>query len=365
MAAELLRLRARGHHDVRATHGKTLEFTTDAEITARATCVLGVGTTAAPAHPVAGPVRIEIRCGALSTEFRALAHSGWRPGGTAIVRRSAERLPTTFATDAGLAASALPRDLVELLADPAAEIDVAVRRDTDAAPALIRYHAGPGADPRLTAELAAADEVITADPIAEQAVRDHAPEHRAPAPGRTLVVTGVDPTTPLPADAPEHVELLGVPTDLAVAAAAPTPAPVVLAGAVDRRTLPDLLRTHHAARIVLRTTAAELPKLLNQARRLLGTRTAVLAPTAPGRAERPRRTPVEDAEPGSGALVCCLEPVATATSTAEHPDARWPALLESLLDQDVSPKTLAAALAAQPGWTRRLAYDAVLALKKG
>src|SRR3954447_4221171 len=112
----------RGHPAIRATHGKTLEFSADPDITARATCVVAIRRSG-DAAPVAGDVRVTLRAGAESFSFDARGNSSWDPSGAAVIRRSPLRLPDTLATHASAAASDLPPSLVEALRDPDVEVE--------------------------------------------------------------------------------------------------------------------------------------------------------------------------------------------------------------------------------------------------
>ncbi len=372
MTAELLRLRCRGHREVRATHAKTLEFTADADITGRATCVLGVGSTPVgePPRAIAGPVRITVSAGGESATVRALANSLWRPGGAAVVRRSGERLPGTMATDADLSSADLPRALVAALTDPDAVVDVLVSRDDRAEARLVRYRLGAEPDDRLAAELAAADVVLTEDSAALRAVvattggkplAGNASE-TLDAGGRVLVVSSADGTgeavRALLAMAPA-VEVLGVPPELAVAGVSPRGGPVLLATGLGRREVVRLATAHRSSIVVFRCAGSELGKHFDDLARAVGSTHAAV-----GAGERPVWGPLARVRehPGSGWVLCAVDPVEGAPAE-DVPDLTPAALLAALLAQGVSAKTLAQALAEQPGWSRKRAYDAVLGLK--
>lgn len=374
----LLRMKCRGHNDIRATHGKTLEFAVDPEITARATCVVGVAAEVREldAPGIAGPVRITIGVGDRSATVRAVANSMWRPGSTAVVRRSSERLANTLATDADLAASTLPRELLDGLRDPAAEVDITVERDPEAAGGLVLFHARENDDPRLAAEIASADHVLAEDQPARALITaartgqtvvdarkaDHGRLRAALRRGeRILVVSAVSTRSDAVAalltgteDVP--FEVLGLPAQLAVAAMTPSGTQVMLVDDTNRRNIVKTIRRHTNAAIVLRCAADQLPGIAEEA----GERRVAVLPA--GTSERPRLGTTSKLPPGPGGsaeIFCCLAPTADATEDTEV-DA--PALIRALLAQGVSQKTISRALIDSAGWPRRQAYDLVLNL---
>ncbi|MER6988349.1 DUF371 domain-containing protein [Saccharopolyspora hirsuta] len=368
----LLRMKCRGHADIRATHGKTLEFAADAEITQRATCVVGVAAEvrelAAPG--IAGPVRITISAGERSATVRAVANSLWRPGSTAVVRRSSERLLNTLATDADLAASSLPRELLEVLRDPETEVDITVERDLDVAGGLVLFHARESDAPRLAAEVASADFVVVEDQQARALVGAARPvvDARKADLGRlggalergerVLVVTAVsarsDVVAGLLAGSAVPFEVLGLPPQLAVAATTSTRNPVVLVDDTNRRGIVKTVRRHANAAVVFRCTADQLPGIVEEARGERGVATIVAGTSV---AERPR--PGIPELPAGADVFCCIAPVGEAGADTEV-DASG--LIRALLDQGVSQKTISRALIDSAGWSRRQAYEVVLGL---
>nr|CAH60148.1 IstA protein [Streptomyces tenjimariensis] len=389
MDDEILRLRSHGHPAVRGTHGKTLEFAVEPDITARATCVLGVATTVLgdPVPPVAGPLRLTITARGISATVHALGNSLWRPGTTAVVRRSAERLPNTLATDADTAAADLPRELVHALTDPDTEVDVQVER----APGpehgtLVRYWAAPGHDPRLAVECAAADVILAEDREARAALAAYdalgasgasgarptrsardaeaAAREALAEGGRILTVAAAAVPGPLPPlfekTARPTVEALNLPPELALSVVSPVRAERLLATEVPPREVPRLVAAHPGAAVTFRCAAEELPRVLAEVDRPAGSRTVGVAEASLPGAERPWWGPVAELDwSGRGEVVCQVDPVETpagAGVTAVDPAG----LVAALLEQSVSTRTIAMALAAQPGWSRRTAYDFVL-----
>jgi hypothetical protein len=376
--AELLRLRCRGHPAIRATHAKTLEFTADADISRRATCVVGVGATVVGTPPprLAGPVRITISVGEHSAVVRALANSRWRAGGGAVVRRSSERLPNTLATDADRASAELPRPLIAALTDPTAAVEIIVAQDTRTDQRLVRYRAGPGRDDRLAAECLAGDAIVAEDAAARSLLAaygaacvsgEHAVDVLAMG-GRVLAVSTSDmtiktaPVRRMLAARPA-VEVLGVSPELAVAAASPHSGPVVVATAAARADVVHLAAAHRSSTVVFRCPARELSKRITGVARAVGTRDVAVLP-AGSAVEQPVWGPVGTAGEliRSGDVLCALDPLAG--FPPPHPvGLAAPALLAALLTHDVPSKMIIRALADQPGWSHQRAYDYVLRIK--
>lgn len=374
---EPVRIVARGHPDIRASHGKTLELTAESGITARASCVVGVDARL-PAYPMAGPIRLTLSAAGESVSWRAVGNSGWWPSsGSAVIRRSDRRLPDTFATDAELAAADLPRALVAALAAP--DTAVSLLAEPAAGPAggtVVRCRlAGSGPD-RVRAELAAADLVLAEDDAAQDWLASAgitgssgltAPSENVAAcladGGRVLAVAAGDGTdlTELLAAA-GAVEVLGAPAELAVSAAAADRSAVLQAAGIRLRELPALAAAHPALALAFRCPAERLPRLLAELDR--DQATVIVAPV--DNPERPIRAELKDqalpyqlALPRRGELACR---VAGLGQPADGPAIEPAALVRQLLAQSVTPRTVALAVAALPGWSRRSAYEFVLAI---
>lgn len=375
MDERLPRLDLTGHPALRATHAKTMEFASDTDVGERATCVIGVAGRVTGAA-CAGPIRITIEAGGVVATVDAVANPDWA-GGTAIVRRGTDRRPDTFATDATAGAADLPRALAARITDPG--VPVAVRcarlpRRPDGRAGLVLAWSAPGAapPPRLAAEIAAADAVVAEDAGAAAllsgtpAVPGAAAEAGLLAGelGRVLVVATAGmpgATMPAAARAPDRiaVEVAGLP--VALAAAVSARGPVQLAGAVAGSRLDAVLRSvPPQATLVVTVAAGDLPRLLERAADRRGTATAtVLDPGAGGVL---RWGPVGDLRPPrtSGELVVALDGIAGDTDLGEE----LTAFVRGLLADGVSARSAALALARLPGWSRRRAYDAVLAIDR-
>ncbi len=345
-----MRFVGRGHPAIRATHAKTLELTPEPDVTERGTCVLAVGADAEPPSPIAGPVRIRLTAGAGRWSLEALANPSWDPAGSAVIRRGPLRLPGTFATDATAAAADLPRDLLAALQDPGTLVTVDVLPLPPAAPTLILAAADPlaaAASAALAAELERADEVLTEDADARRLA---GPDRGGPG-GRTLVVATRDLPGRRVLDrlSGSTVDTIGLPPPLAVAAACPSRAPVVVTSDPD-----DLGRVPAGHRLVLLLGRADLPRTLQRAAdRRGGAATTVMQDHGRPLPATPDTIPEL---PGADMVACCLHP-------AVEPDALDPAVaaaLDALLAEGTPTRAAARALAALTGWGRRRAYDAVL-----
>jgi hypothetical protein len=367
---ELVRFDAHGHPAIRATHAKTLEFTVETAITGRATCVVGVAARL-PSLPVAGPIELTIMVAGESVSCRAVGNSAWWPGsGSAVIRRSRQRLPDTLATDAELAADGLPRHLVRALASPDATLSVLIERRAGPPGGTLVRCFRPGVAPdRLMAEAAAADAVIAEDSssgswlssigIASQAAGSASSTAAClAAGGRVLAVTDFGSAGAGSAllAAAGGVEVLGLPAEAAVSAAAPDRSPVLQAGHLASRELPALAGTNPSAALVVRCPAERLPGLLAG----LGRDGAQLVLVPAGDPERPVRGSLSEIQlPERGEVVCR---VAGLPGAAPAAPVEPRALVRELLAQSVTPRTIALAVAALPGWSRRSAYEFVLAV---
>ncbi|MBE7188104.1 DUF371 domain-containing protein [Jatrophihabitans endophyticus] len=346
-----MRFVGRGHPAVRATHAKTLELTPGGELTERGTCIVAVGAEAQPAAPMAGPVRIRITAGGRSATLHATATSSWDPAGPIVVRRGPLRLPGTFATDADLAAADLPRDLVAALQDPDALVTVDVVAVPAETPTVVLFAADPSRpdDPRLRAELDAADTVEAQDAGARSLVE----QRQADGPRRLVVATA---DLPRPPDDAAAVEVVGLPPQLAVIAAAGAGDYLVTTTGDVRRAL---RRTPAGGRVATVTTPTALPDLLALADEVRGSsRCTTAQPFGPIRCADVEHPP----------QLVGRDPVFVCFASADRPDGLDPdvrSAIAGLLADGVPSKTAAAALAALSGMPRRAAYDAVLALRDG
>jgi 16S rRNA C1402 (ribose-2'-O) methylase RsmI len=391
----------RGHPAIRGTHAKTIELLRAPDISARATCVVGVAVDARPEELAGfvGPVSIRLRVGRHKDVLSAVANPRFRPGDRLVVRRSGYRSGDTFAVHADRGAAGLDRALVAALARPDARLEVTVRQEQPAGGAgLLTVLALAGGDPAdlapsAAAELRAAGLVVALDADAGRVARALSPgtpvavlpdglgqamealaagervvlaaAGEAPGlrpPGRDLLVAALAAGTPLHA--------VGLPAELAAVVLAGLPGErLVLGGRLGRdraARAAALAAVAAGATGVWRAPPAPLAAWLGEAEARLGGAAAavVLDPGGPdetvlrGDPATLRRALAGDRRQAEAQVV--LAPPAA-------PPAGLPTelagLLAALLHHGVPARTLAAALAAQPGWSRRQAYATILALK--
>jgi 16S rRNA C1402 (ribose-2'-O) methylase RsmI len=400
----------RGHAAIRGTHAKTLELIGAADISARATCVVGVAVEAA-AEDLAGfvgPVSIRLRAGGHEDVVHALANPRFQLGDRLVVRCSGHRSGETFAVWADRGAAGLDRGLVAALGSPGTRLEVTVRQEAPSPEqgagllTVLAVGAGEtaGLAARPAAELRAAGLLVALDAQARRAARAVAP--RVPsvtlpdglarcldalAAGERVVVAGAREAPGL--RPPAHdllagalaagtpLQVVGLPAELAA---------LVLSGLPgERLALGGRLGGDRAARAAAMATVAAgatgvwwaaqgaLASWLGEVgKRLAGAGVAVvLDPGGPGetvlrgdpaavRRSLAARQPGQRAAGQGDALVVVAPP-------AGAPPAGLPSelagLLAALRHAGVPARTLAGALAGLPGWSRREAYAAVLALK--
>jgi hypothetical protein len=353
-------LTARGHPDVTGRHAKTLELTAAPEITARASCVVGVAAALPPdLTALRGKVRLDLAVGRLSASVTGEVNPAYAPGDALIVRRSDVLDPDTFLVNASGAAADLPRDLVAALADPAAVVSVTAAETAPPDPVVLVLGSGPV--PPDVAALAASAEVVV------DLTGAGAPPPPVPLPGRrvhgwpaalegvrTAVVLGSPGVVPVEA-LPRRRVVTWPPAypgaELLLAAGVPT-APIVQGGPLPGRA--DALRALAAAPypVVVGTDGDGLAAL----RAALPGRTVLLPDPAVGWGTGAVRVPPgAEADPAglrrAPALVLLPPP------GEPHPLGTDAATLARLLrGAGVSGRTAAGLLAAL-GVARKDAYD--------
>ena len=138
----------RGHPAIRATHAKTFELTAEPAITARATCVLAVGTVLDPnLASLRGRVRLTLATPglpALTGEATLNPHRALTD--RAVIRRSRALDADTLAVDSTLTADDLPDAFASALTDPEREVTLTVEELGPDRPLL---HVGFGERTRL------------------------------------------------------------------------------------------------------------------------------------------------------------------------------------------------------------------------
>ncbi|ACU77858.1 hypothetical protein Caci_9045 [Catenulispora acidiphila DSM 44928] len=118
----------RGHPAIRATHAKTFELTAEPAISARATCVLAVGTVLDPnLAPLRGRVRLTLATPGLpALTGEATLNPRRALTDRAVIRRSRTLDADTLAVDSTLTADDLPEAFAAALTDPGREVTLTV-----------------------------------------------------------------------------------------------------------------------------------------------------------------------------------------------------------------------------------------------
>ncbi len=200
-----VRITAAGHPAVTGRHGKTLELTAGADITARATCVLGVAAGPLPGDlpRLRGRVRLELTAGGETSTVEGQVNPHYAAAERLVVRRSDALDRDTFLVNASAAAADLAPGLLAALRDPATRLQVTATELGEPDPVLLVLRADPGPVPPWVATLVAqADTVLdltgpgSPAPPVQLPGRRH---HRVPADlagARTVVVVVRDLAEP-------------------------------------------------------------------------------------------------------------------------------------------------------------------------
>jgi hypothetical protein len=118
---------AHGHRLLRATHGKSIEITSDPEITTRATCVVGVGAKLPwQLRSLRGRVKVALSSGDAGTEIMGQVNPSYDSDSRLVIRRSGAVDHDTLLIHADTTADELPRKLVETLRDGNAALHVEI-----------------------------------------------------------------------------------------------------------------------------------------------------------------------------------------------------------------------------------------------
>lgn len=155
-----VRLGAVGHPAVTGRHDKTLELTAQDEITARATCVLGVAAGPLPGDlpTLRGTVRLTLTAGGVTADVAGAVNPGYASADRLVVRRSDQLDPDTFLLDASAAAADLPPGLLTALRTPGAPVQVTVTEIGTPPPVVLILRLGAAA--AEIARLAAQADVV-------------------------------------------------------------------------------------------------------------------------------------------------------------------------------------------------------------
>jgi len=410
--------RCHGHPRITGSHTKTVELTRDAQLTARATCVVGVRSEHddRALSQLRGDVEVTLECGGIRDTFSATMSAFFLGDDALVFRRGPGLRGRTIAYDATKSAADIDRDLVRAISAADAEIDVTIRElgsgDRRGALFVVSVPIGNDDDlsPRARRVIEVADLVLAEDTrrfrdlaqrtglhVDAQVVsyHDHNESQRA---GEVLariergarVALVSDAGTPLCSD-PGYVVVSGaVAAGLAVS---PVPGPSSLLAvlsasglAVDRFRYAGFLPRRSAARQaeIRRLTERGEAFVVHEAPRRVGGLLADLAAVSPtwqvciGRevtkvfeefrrgSARELLAEMADSDEARGEFTIVVAPPARSSKTSGTTDAdadeQLDRLVRALLAQGVTPKTLASALGELPGISHKQAYARVLAL---
>jgi 16S rRNA (cytidine1402-2'-O)-methyltransferase len=421
-ATEPVIFRCHGDPRITGTHTKTIELTRDAEVTARATCVVGVRSEHDDREllRLRGDVEVTIECDGERDTFRASISPFFIGDDGLVFRRGPELRGRTLGFDATKTAADLDRDLVRAVSDRNAVLTVTIREsgrgDRRGVLFVVSVPIGNDDDlsPRARRVLEAVDLVLAEDTrrFRDLAGRtglqmdariasyhDHNESERAEAALAQLargarVALVSDAGTPLFSD-PGYVVVRGAAE--AGFAVSPVPGPssllAVLSASglpVDRFTYAGFLARRSSAR---RSEIAELAAagdafVVHEAPRRVGPLVADLAAVVPawrlcigrevtkvfeefvrGSAADIAREFAGDDEDVRGEFTMVVAP--PEGSSAPHADAVDAAaeanverLVRALLEAGVTPKTVAKALSELPGVSHKQAYARVLEIAR-
>jgi 16S rRNA (cytidine1402-2'-O)-methyltransferase len=405
--------RGRGHGGITGTHDKTLEFTRDAVVTKRATCVLAVESDHDDQAllPLRGDVRVTLSCGEYRDTFEASMTPFFLGDDSLVVRRGPPLRARTLAGHASKSAAEVDRALVRAMANPESVLEVTItelgRGDRRGALFAVAVPIGNDDDlsPRARRVLEATDVVLAEDTrrlrdLAQRTAmhlhgdvvsyhehnereRAHEALARLEAGARVALVT--DAGTPLFSD-PGYVivrEAIDAGIDVS-----PIPGPSSLLATLSVAGLP-MDRFVYVGFLPRRATARQ-----TELRRLREHSVTFVVHEAPHRVaallqdcaevlpdweccigreitkifeEFQRGTAAELAaavtdQEARGEYTFVIAPPKSAAPAAEPDDERLDLLVGALLAQGVTPKTIAHALAELPGTSRKEAYARVLAI---
>ncbi|MBF0175431.1 MAG: 16S rRNA (cytidine(1402)-2'-O)-methyltransferase [Magnetococcales bacterium] len=167
-------IHCKGHLNIQATHTKTLELTTDLDVTQRGSCIVGVAAQydADALASLRGPVCITLRCGEQIDTLFAVVSPTFKPGDPLIIRRHPLPQGNTFAHAATKSARDLDRAFIDSLRLPGANVvmDVEPVRLPEATTIqgilyVVSLPIGNSLDlsPRAQATLAGVDRILAED----------------------------------------------------------------------------------------------------------------------------------------------------------------------------------------------------------
>lgn len=400
--------RARGHPNVRGSHGKTFELTADEAITQAGTCILGVECVVeGDPSALRGRVDVNLSCGSIRASTSGMINPLYLPTDPIIFRKDPLPKARSFAIGCAAAAADLDRALMEALRAPDAELVVEAVARQDATQGVVYVVGVPiGNDDDLSprarrvlagVDLVACEDTRTSQPLLDAigstarrvSYHDHNERERAQELERALsegarIAVISDAGVPGVAD-PGH-RLVDLAHSIG-AIVSPIPGPsaalsaVVAAGlGTDRFTfegfLPrgDKARTDALRRLargrgasILYEAPHRAEATLNAIAEVFGARPIACARELTKTNEEVLRAPAAEilaALKGGDRLrgeFTLVLPGAEEEATEDAPEWLEP-MCRALLEADVPKKAIAAAIRAATGWPKKRGYDFVVGL---
>jgi len=117
-----------GCPNIRAKHGKTIEFTRDDEIGIRADCVIGIRADfeLGELKKFKGKILISVECGGVVDEFHAIVNPNFSDDREVVLRKSRYSSARTFGVMLNKGADGLKRDIAKLMRNPEQEMIVRI-----------------------------------------------------------------------------------------------------------------------------------------------------------------------------------------------------------------------------------------------
>jgi len=403
---------ARGHPGIAGSHAKTLELTRDPEVTRRATCVVGVGSDHGDdLLALRGDVEVTVACGGHSDTFTATVTPHYLGDAGLVFRRGPALRGRTFAGGATKTAAGLDRALVAALGERDAPVQVTVRElgtgDRRGVLFVVAVPIGNDDDlsPRARRVLEVADVVLAEDtrrfrdlaartglrpPGRVESYHEHNEDERAGAalahlaagarvalvsdagtplcsdPGYLVVQRAVDAgydVTPVPGPSSLLAVLSasGLPVDrFAYAGFLPRRAAARRAALGARVAAGETFVCHEAPHRV-RALLADLADICGDWQVCVGREvTKVFEEFVRGPAAEVAAAFADEEPKGEFTLVVAPPPGAPAPAPGATVDVDR--LARALLDEGVTPRSAARALATLPGMSHKEAYARVLAI---
>jgi len=109
-----------GHHNIRATHYKTIEFTKDPELTLRGDCIVGVKANfdSSELKKLSGNVKITVEVGTLKDTFKAVINPCFDGENEIVFRKSKYNSKRTLGIRSNKGSNKLDRNIVQLMQNP-------------------------------------------------------------------------------------------------------------------------------------------------------------------------------------------------------------------------------------------------------